>query len=453
MQVFVMTQGDQELLTFYSEGRFPSCLYLFGQKFASKRFCLHNFMALKENDTVIATINAEECYTSKILFESVINAFNDHQQPDGDELPPQFCTDLIEDFLNELTLMDPEKSYLICIENAEKLRDMDNNIIPVFVRLQEFTGLNISCVLVSHLPLSKLGLPIEIEIDVPHYSKNDMIEELSSKYEVIHRKMLSSAKKRGTPDEELDRELRIINQLDETFYKSYLTALLNLFYKTCRDVTELRALANEWYPAYYTPVLKGEIPIADVTNLWRNFTKELKAASNTSYSRIETASYENTPSAALKPEETVKESSIQEFAQTLELPYYAKYLLIASFLASHNDAKFDKRLFMKHHGKEKKRQLTKESGKMNIHSGPKSFTIDRLLAIFYAILEEKVGLTCNLMSQISSLVDLNFLTFISGESSILEGSARLQSTIGLDLAANIGKVVGFNVKQFLTDFH
>lgn len=41
--------------------------------------------------------------------------------------------------------------------------------------------------------------------------------------------------------------------------------------------------------------------------------------------------------------------------QKLELPFYAKYLLIAAFLASHNDAKLDKRLFMKHHGKQRKR--------------------------------------------------------------------------------------------------
>lgn len=41
--------------------------------------------------------------------------------------------------------------------------------------------------------------------------------------------------------------------------------------------------------------------------------------------------------------------------QQLELPFYAKYLLIAAFLASHNDAKLDKRLFMKNHGKQRKR--------------------------------------------------------------------------------------------------
>lgn len=39
----------------------------------------------------------------------------------------------------------------------------------------------------------------------------------------------------------------------------------------------------------------------------------------------------------------------------MELPFYTKFLLLASYLASHNDAKVDKRLFVKHHGKQRKR--------------------------------------------------------------------------------------------------
>lgn len=47
--------------------------------------------------------------------------------------------------------------------------------------------------------------------------------------------------------------------------------------------------------------------------------------------------------------------SIRNFAQSLELPFYAKYLLIAAFLASYNSAKEDKRLYVKNHGKQRKR--------------------------------------------------------------------------------------------------
>ena len=57
---------------------------------------------------------------------------------------------------------------------------------------------------------------------------------------------------------------------------------------------------------------------------------------------------------------------------------------------------------MKNHGKQRK-QAKKEKNKSQVSDllGPKSFSLDRLLAIFYAIMEEKASLTVNLMSQVN----------------------------------------------------
>lgn len=89
---------------------------------------------------------------------------------------------------------------------------------------------------------------------------------------------------------------------------------------------------------------------------------------------------------------------------------------------------------------------------MATQTGPKSFNIDRLLAIFYAILDEKVGLTCNLLAQISSLVHLKLLNYISGENNVMDGTARLQCTVSLEFILQVGRSVGFNVRQYLSDF-
>ena len=53
--------------------------------------------------------------------------------------------------------------------------------------------------------------------------------------------------------------------------------------------------------------------------------------------------------------DAITNQSVRSLVETLELPYYAKYLLVAAFLASYNSAKEDKRLFVKHHGKQRKR--------------------------------------------------------------------------------------------------
>ena len=52
------------------------------------------------------------------------------------------------------------------------------------------------------------------------------------------------------------------------------------------------------------------------------------------------------------------DQSIRKLAECLELPFYAKYLLIAAYLASNNSAKEDKRLYVKYHGKQRKRMKT-----------------------------------------------------------------------------------------------
>lgn len=59
-----------------------------------------------------------------------------------------------------------------------------------------------------------------------------------------------------------------------------------------------------------------------------------------------------------------KEESTVVTGLAQQLPFYAKYLLIAAYLASHNDVKLDRRLFMKHHGKEKKTQQSMKAKQM-----------------------------------------------------------------------------------------
>ncbi|CAG9808749.1 unnamed protein product [Chironomus riparius] len=446
----------RKLINFYGKDEaFPECSYLYGQKSVGKSLCIEKFLKEAKDYLQTVIIYADEIYTKNILFEIIINKFNEHVLCEENSYESYAKIDCMEDFLNELSALSSDKSYLIIIEKAEKMRDMDLNILQIFMKLQEFTGLNISCLFVSHLAFEKFGVEDMLKIYVPDYNKNDITEIFMTKYEDIHERIRVKIEDSNINDNMT--QLEAFESMNEEFFKNYLNLFLNVFYKACRDLKELTFLLEKCYSSYYSPVLSGEIKANDVTNLWRHVSKHLKTSLNTIYMRVEndaTNEFKNNENAEDGFEIEKKQSSIKSFAQTLELPFYAKYLLIASFLASHNDAKSDKKLFMKNHGKERRRrQQTKLSDKMNVQFGPKSFSIDRLLAIFYAILDEKVGLTCNLLSQISTLVDLNFLTYVSGENNIMEGTARLQSTIGLDFAINIGKLVGFNVKQYLVDFH
>jgi len=86
----------------------------------------------------------------------------------------------------------------------------------------------------------------------------------------------------------------------------------------------------------------------------------------------------------------------------LDLPYYAKYFLIAAYIASFNSPKYDRQLFVKVSNKKKKNKSISHKSEKSASElvGPKSFSLDRLLAIFYAIIEENTNMTANLLAQV-----------------------------------------------------
>ncbi|XP_055615999.1 origin recognition complex subunit 5 [Toxorhynchites rutilus septentrionalis] len=463
----------RKLYQLYGDGgQFPPALYLYGHTSTGKssivQALLHRLAGTK-----YAILNAIECYTNKILFESIVNELEGHVLSVENGYSSLVTCDCMKDFVGKLQELDATQNYIIVLENAERVRDMDHNVLPMLLRLPEVTGLNISVILVSDLPFAKYyirtGLSPIVRLFVPEYSKKDILAIMLMDFETIREqlgediKSQASSPSNGTQllsEDETAKRLKILSNLSSGFYENYLSIFLNVFFKVCRDLKELQLVSFECFQKYCEPVLDGSISPDDVTKLWRHISKTMKLSLSTIYMRMGHVSRQeqSRPAADQLCSESVEQlQTMRRMAQNLELPFYAKYLLIAAYLASHNAAKEDKRLFMKNHGKQKKRLQSvnakaRVSEKMATQLGPKSFTVDRLLAIFYAILDEKVGLTCNLLAQISTLIHLKFLIFASGEGSIMDGNGRLQCTVGMDFIMHIGKMVGFNVRQYLCDF-
>ncbi|XP_021694720.1 origin recognition complex subunit 5 [Aedes aegypti] len=462
----------RQLYRFYGDGDpFPPAVYLYGHTSTGKTSILREFLSHHLEDTKCAFLNAIECYTNKILFETILNRLTDHVPSADNGYASVASADCMRDFVGHLShLLDEELSYVVVVENAERIRDMDHNVLPMLLRLPEVCGLNLSVVLVSDLPFEKYfvrtGLSPVIKVFVAEYSKKDITAIMKGGFEKVREEIRinleqmleESTTQAPISEEEIDKRINVLMELPTEFYDNYLNMFLNVFFKVCRDLKELQLVSFECFQKYCEPVLDGSIAPDDVTKLWRHIFKTMKLALSTIYMRMGSVNQELLRPTQQESSESLEQvQTMKRLARNLELPFYAKYLLIAAYLASHNAAKEDKRLFMKNHGKQKKRLQSvnakaKVSEKMATQLGPKSFTIDRLLAIFYAILDEKVGLNCHLLAQISTLIHLKFLIFASGEGSIMDGSARLQCTVGMDFITHIGKMVGFNVRQYLCDF-
>ncbi|XP_065155400.1 origin recognition complex subunit 5 [Atheta coriaria] len=383
-----------------------------------------------------AVVNLIECYTTKILLESILNQLAEHKVSPNHTAPYAKCDNMMEFVKNVKKYAAENEDFMqavIVLDNAEKVRDMEFNLLPCFQRLRELTGLKLSTIFISELVYQKFFVKLTagevIKIHFSQYNKDEILEILALDFDDAKEFVANNSS--------------TVLPIDLDFYKNYLNVFLSVFYRACRDFSELRYMARINFVKYIEPVIKNECAITDSMALWRHIAPTLKSSLEVLYLRL---SATKTKAATFSKE---------NLAQSLELPYYAKYLLIAAYLASYNPAKDDKRLFMKFHGKKTKsmrdvKAKSKVSECLNTQLGPKAFSFDRLLAIFYAILDEKIGFNNNLLVQVSSLVELQLLSALSDNFN-LDGQ-KYKCTVGFDFVQTISKMVGFNIRKYLSDF-
>lgn len=320
--------------------------------------------------------------------------------------------------LKEIAAKNP-RPIIIVFDKCERLRDTDVNLLPAFLRLGELSNLNVCTLFISDIVWEKfrarIGMYEPLKIHFPQYTREEFGQIL-----LLYK----------PPDYE------------DLFYKNYLTLFLSVFYRFCRDLNELRYMAKINFSKYVEPIESSQAKEDDVTALWRNISSTFKANLEVIYLRVSADDFLERSQLSREIESTTK------LALSFELPYYAKYLLIAAYLASYNPVKEDKRLFMK--GKsQKKKKITKKSAITNAHTGPHNFPISRMLAIFCAILDEKVDINANLFAQIPSMCQLGLLTVV-GTANLDE--PKFKCCVSRDFITVIAKTVAFSLQNYLYDF-
>ncbi|CAG0887501.1 unnamed protein product [Darwinula stevensoni] len=307
----------------------------------------------------------------------------------------------------------------LVLTRAEYLCDMPPLVLPLIMRLQDFTSANLSVVFLIRTSCEKFksphSFPFPIQISFPQYSKDDLVSILMQ----------------DCPP-----------GVEQHFYKNFLNLLLSVFYPACRNLSELRFLARNNFSKYQEPVVAGDVSANDLRRLWRHIEPQLKRAMQSLFLReVSSAQWEKLQEAG----------AVSSRRLHLELPLYSKYLLLAAYLASYNPSKTDKRFFMKHHGKQRKMLKSTKKEKAKSHLiGPKPFTLDRLLAIFYSIIDEKVIPSSNIMCQVTSLVTLGLLARMRTEDPI--NAPKYKCLLSFQLAKQIARTVEFDLLSYLYEF-
>ncbi|XP_052316451.1 origin recognition complex subunit 5-like isoform X2 [Oncorhynchus keta] len=319
-----------------------------------------------------------------------------------------------------------KQTRYIVLDRAELLRDMETNLLPAFLRLQELVEDNVTVILLSEIVWDKFrpntGCFEPLLLHFPDYSKGELQQILSEDSHPSY-----------SPE----------------LYSAFINILLGVFYSACRDLRELRHLAALHFSKFVEPLEQGKVKESDTHKLWRNIEPHLKKAMQTVYLR-EVSSVQWEQQLQMEEKEAGVVRGLSAHAH-VELPYYSKFLLIAAYLASYNPARTDKRFFLKHHGKIKNTNFLKKHEKTSNHLlGPKPFPLDRLLAIFYSVVDSRVAPTASVFCQISSLVTLQLLNQVGHDDQL--DAPKYKCSVSLDFILTISRTVSFDMVKYLYDF-
>ncbi|XP_023245372.1 origin recognition complex subunit 5 [Copidosoma floridanum] len=401
-------------------------IFIFGHVSCGKSFIVRKLLKyLKYN---VSIVNCLEHTSNRSLFEKILVDLSSFKLSSENGYKFDIRSDNFVDFKNQLELIlnempeSQKKPSVIVLERSEKLRDMNENILPAMMRLGELTKTNICTILTTDVIFARLASKTvscePVKVHFPQYSKDELKEIL------MHL----------TKPEEYSQE----------FYYHYLEFFFLTFYRFCRDLGELRYMAKKIFPDYIDPIISKMIDPSDTIALYRNIRKTFKANLEVIYLRMSTEDFDQQSKFSLEIEST------KMLALSFELPAFSKYLLIAAFLASYNPPLEDKKIFMKESGPRKKRayKSQKKPKKSKAHGGPRNFPLNRLLAIFCSIYSDKVDLNALLLTQIPSLCQLGLIGLV-GDNDINE--PKYKCYINYEFALFISKTISFEMNMYLYD--
>lgn len=154
--------------------------------------------------------------------------------------------------------------------------------------------------------------------------------------------------------------------------------------------------------------------------------------------------------------------------QMNDLPYYAKWLLIAAYLASYNPARMDSVYFQKSSERKRRkkgggtaktpnRQTQNQKRVVPRHlSAPSLFTLDRVLAITHAILPHDWQATADVYGLIATLTGLRLLVRaggVLGGGDPLEagGKWRVGTAVTWEFVLGLARGLRFEVADYVAE--
>ncbi|CDH52053.1 origin recognition complex subunit 5 [Lichtheimia corymbifera JMRC:FSU:9682] len=403
-----------------SDAVLPS-IFIYGHPSSGKTSVVRAILEKTLARSMWAFINCIECHTPRMLFEHTINQWCDWTPSYENKYTGVRRIDNIHQFVkaiqegvaldDERTVQfgDSETRYLV-LDRAERLRDMGSTLIYSLLRLAEMTGRNICVIMISTVVFDKFrvrgGAYEPLVMRFSEYTKQDTVEILRKGYTTRLIQVEG-----GDPVE-----------LNDEFVDGFSEIIYNIFNHNCKDINELRYLAALLFPIYIKPLKDGDSKVSERSRLYQLALPFFAKATDKLYLReVSSAEWAKETKRLDELDDAEAEDLFRKQSRDkgyFALPYYTKFLLIAAFLASYNPPRYDVRYFAKagearkrkKGGGTRKAKVDNLGGKMRPQLlGPKSFPVERMLAIFYSIIDDTLEDSIDIQTQITSLTTLRLL--------------------------------------------
>jgi origin recognition complex subunit 5 len=290
------------------------------------------------------------------------------------------------------------------------------------------------------LPPSTLHSSSATALHLPSYTRSELLTILGTNPPKIF----------STPpflDQSPDYMPDLAAEDDAWLWTRFLQAIYDSLSKhTGRDLLSFRSTALRLWRPFVEPVVAGQFGTRDFSRLMVN-RRALFQVEDSVLERIITE----------------KKVGIGNVGLHV-LPYYTTHLLLAAYLASYNPSRTDVTYFMKHTDKRKNKRRAPSAASFSVTSKktgskhrkisrhlltPSPFTLDRLLAVFRALLEGSVPQVADLYTQIASLTSMRLLVRAGVGGDVLEPGTRWRVNFGWEYARALGRSVNLEVGEYL----
>ncbi|KAK1822070.1 hypothetical protein LTR12_003416 [Friedmanniomyces endolithicus] len=436
----------------YVQAASPSAIVVYGPHATGKTCVVEAY--LKSHLTKYAIVNCRECITGRHLLERTVAAvtaslWDDKPEADQDDAYNGRCENIAALVVHLQKLLTMHEKFVLVFDGVDNQRESPPTLLPALARLGEYVPGLTTILIVQHPPprfLHQTGVPY---VHFPAYTRAQSVHILSQLPPDIFLEL---------PTDGTDYDAEVHAEDKAWLWPRYCAAIWDsLAQNAARDLVSFRAICIKLWRPFVAPILAGDFGT-------RDFSRLLVAQRR--IFQDETVLLDSIiASPTLAPPTDSGQDKPSTTPSAHELPYYAKYLLLAAYLASFNPAKTDALYFMKSTERKRRKKgggTARSGGRVSQKRqaprhllGAAAFTLDRVLSILLAILPHDLRGTVDVYTLVATLTSLKLLVrgggLGAGDALEAGGKWRVGAAVSWEYVQGLARSVDFSLQDYVAE--